>query len=72
VPVPNSYVRYHAALLRMSANADFSTPLKYLASGKKSIEQLCPSTPWQTLALELFLLLLHTSCISLCTILWNV
>ena len=37
----------------MSANADFSTPLKCLASGKKSIEQLRPSTPQQTSALEL-------------------
>ena len=48
-----SYVHDHAALPRMSANADFSTPLKYLASGKKSIEQLRPSALWQTAALEL-------------------
>ena len=37
----------------MSANADFSTLLKCLVSGKKSIEQLRPSAPWQTSALEL-------------------
>ena len=37
----------------MSANADFSTLLKCLASGKKSIEQLRPTTPRQTSALEL-------------------
>ena len=53
MPVLSSYVRDHAALPRMSANADFSTPLKCLVSGKKSIEQLRPSTPWQTSALEL-------------------
>jgi len=53
VPVQSSYVRDHAALPRMSANADFSTPLKCLASGKKSIEQLRPSAPLQTSALEL-------------------
>jgi len=61
---------------RMSVNADISTLLKCLASGKKSIEQLCPSGSWQTSALELALfsslLLPHTSCIFLCTILWNV
>ena len=38
-------VRDHAALPRMSANADFSTLLKCLVSGKKSIEQLRPSEP---------------------------
>jgi len=48
-----SYVRDHAALPRMSENADVSTPLKCLASGKKSIEQLRPSAPRQTSALEL-------------------
>ena len=53
VPVLSTYVRDHAALPRMSANADFSTPLKCLASGKKSIEQLRPSAPRQTSALEL-------------------
>ena len=53
VPVLSSYVRDHAALLKTSATADFSTPLKCLASGKKSIEQLCPSAPRQTSALEL-------------------
>ena len=53
VPVLSSYVRDHAALPRMSANADFSTQLKCLASGKKSIEQLRPSAPRQTSALEL-------------------
>jgi len=53
LPVLSSYVRDHAALLRMSANADFSTLLKCLASGKKTIEQLCPSVPQQTSALEL-------------------
>jgi len=37
----------------MSVNADFSTLLKCLASGKKSIEQLRPSAPRQTSALEL-------------------
>jgi len=31
----------------------FFTPLKCLVSGKKSIEQLCPSTRQQTSALEL-------------------
>ena len=46
-------VRDHAALPRMSANADFSTLLKCLVSGKKSIEQLRPSEPQQTSALEL-------------------
>jgi len=39
----------------MSVNADFSTALKCLASGKKSIERLRPSTPQQTSALELLL-----------------
>ena len=34
-----------AALQRISATADFSTILKYLASGKKSVEQLRPATP---------------------------
>ena len=53
MPVLSSYVRDHAALPRMSANADFSTPLKCLVSGKKSIEQLRPSAPRQTSALEL-------------------
>ena len=53
VPVLSSYVHDHAALPRMSANADFSTLLKCLASGKKSIEQLRPSAPRQTSALEL-------------------
>jgi len=53
VPVLSSYVGDHAALPRMSANADFSTLLKCLASGKKSIEQLRPSAPRQTSALEL-------------------
>ena len=53
VPVLSSYVRDHAALPRMSANADFSTLLKCLASGKKSIEQLRPSAPRQTSAREL-------------------
>jgi len=53
VPVLSSYVCDPAALPRMSANADFSIPLKCLASGKKSIQQLTPSTPWQTSALEL-------------------
>ena len=53
MPVLSSYVGDHAALLRMSANADFSTLLKCLASGKKSIEQLRPSAPRQTSALEL-------------------
>ena len=46
-------IRNHAALTRISANADFSTQLKCLASGKKSIEQLRPSPPRQTSALEL-------------------
>jgi len=36
----------------MSANAEFSTPLKCLALGKKSIEQLRPSVPRQTSALD--------------------
>jgi len=53
VPVLSSYVGDHAALPRMSTNADFSTLLKCLASGKKSIEQLRPSAPRQTSALEL-------------------
>ena len=53
VPVLCSYVGDHAALPRMSANADFSILLKCLASGKKSIEQLRPSAPQQTSALEL-------------------
>ena len=53
MPVLSSYVGDHAALPRMSANADFSTLLKCLASGKKSIEQLRPSAPRQTSALEL-------------------
>ena len=53
MPVLSSYVRDHAALPRMSANAEFSTPLKCLPSGKKSIEQLLPSAPRQTSALEL-------------------
>jgi len=53
MPVLSSYVRDHAALPRILANADFSTPLKCLASGKKSIEQLRPSAPLQTSALEL-------------------
>jgi len=53
VPVLSSYVGDRAALPRMSANADFSTLLKCLASGKKSIERLRPSAPRQTSALEL-------------------
>ena len=63
MPVLSSYVCDHAALRRMSANADFSTPLKCLASGKKSIEQLRPSVPRQTLALEL--LVVYCFCILL-------
>ena len=51
----SSYVCDHTASPRISANADFSTTLKCLASGKKSIEQLCPSTPRQNSALELLL-----------------
>ena len=47
----------------MLANADFSTPLKCLASGKKSIEQLHPSAPQQTSALEL--LVVYCFCILL-------
>jgi len=43
----------HAALPRMSVNTDFSTLVKCLASGKKSIEQLRHSAPRQTSALEL-------------------
>ena len=67
MPVVSSYARDHAALPRMSANADFSTPLKCLASDKKSIEQLRPSAPRQTSALELlvvycFRILLVYSC----------
>ena len=53
MPVLSSYVGDHAALPRMSANADFSTLLMCVASGKKSIEQLRPSAPRQTSALEL-------------------
>ena len=53
MPVLSSYVGDHAALPRMSANVDFPTLLKSLASGKKSIEQLRPSAPLQTSALEL-------------------
>jgi len=53
MPVLSSYVRDHVALPRMSANDDFSTPLKCLTSGKKSIEQLRSSVPRQTSALEL-------------------
>ena len=53
MPVLSSYVRDRAALPRMSANAEFSTLLKCLASGKKSIEQLRPSAPRQTSPLEL-------------------
>ena len=44
MPVLSSYVGDHA---------DFSTLLKCLASGKKSTEQLRPSAPRQTSALEL-------------------
>jgi len=58
----------------MSANADFSTPLKCLACGKKSIEQTepqCALANFSTRAVS-SLLHLHTSCLSLCTILWNV
>ena len=40
MPVLSSYVRDHAALPRISVNADFSTPLKCLVY---SIEQLRPS-----------------------------
>ena len=46
MPVLSSYVRDHAALLRISANADLSTLLR-------SIEQLRPGAPRQTSALEL-------------------
>jgi len=53
MPVLSSYVSDRAALPRMSANAEFSTLLKCLASGKKSIEQLRTSAPRQTSALEL-------------------
>ena len=49
MPVLSSSVRDHAALPRMSVNADFSTPLKYLASPKKSIGHV----PQHTTALEL-------------------
>jgi len=49
----SSYVCVDAALQRISANADSSTPLKCLASGIKSVEQPHPSTPWQTSALEM-------------------
>jgi len=41
----NSYVCDHAALPRISENAGVSIPLNCLASGKKSLEQLCPSMP---------------------------
>ena len=51
-PVRSSYVHVLAALLRISVN-DFSTPLKSLMSGKKSVEQLHPSASRQTSALEL-------------------
>jgi len=40
-----SYVRDHAASLRISVNADLSTALKCLASGKKSMELLPPTVP---------------------------
>ena len=53
VPIVSSYVCDHAALPRMSANADFYIPLKCLASGKKSVEQQRPCVPQQTSALEL-------------------
>ena len=49
------YVYDHAASLRISANADSSTTLKFLASGE-SIERSIPIEPWQTSALELLLL----------------
>jgi len=42
VLVLNSYVCDHAASLRISVIA---TALKYLASGKKSIEQMHPTAP---------------------------
>jgi len=53
VPVLSSYVGDHAALPRMLADADVSTLLKCLASGKKSIEQLRLSAPRQSSGLEL-------------------
>jgi len=72
IPVLSSYVRDHAASPRISVNADFSTPLKCLGSGNNSIEQLGPSAPRQTSALELlvfycFRILLEYPCS-----LWNV
>ena len=39
----SSYVCDPAASLTISANADFSSALKCLALGKKSVEQLYPS-----------------------------
>ena len=64
MPVLSSYVCDHAVSLRISVNTDFSTADKYLASGKKPIEQLHPVNS-STGAVTV----LHTSC----TIyLWNV
>ena len=61
MPVLSSYVRDHAALPRMSANADFSTPLKCLASGK-SIEQRAPANFSTKPALHCFRILLVYPC----------
>ena len=55
--VLSSYGCDHAVSLRISVTADFSTADKYLASGKKSIEQLHPVN-FSTGAVTV----LHTSC----------
>jgi len=70
VPVLSSCECDHAALPRIS---DTSIPHKCLVSGKKSIEQLHPSAPRQTSALELsvfccFCILLVYPCALYCGI----
>ena len=68
VPLLSSYICDHAALPRMSANADFS--YHQIEVNRATAPQRTPAN-FSTGAVT-SLLPPHTSCISLCTILWNV
>jgi len=68
VLVLSSYVCDHAASLRVSVNADISTALKCLASGKRSIV-IVPHCPVATRAVTILPLLLVYHC---ALYLWNV
>ena len=62
----------HAASPRISANSDYSTALKSIMEEvNRAIAPHCTLVNFSTRAVTVPLLL-HTSCISLCTILWNV